>query len=134
MSKWLVVLCILGCGGSKPAATTSGESGHGESGEARTCEPGRCLEDVAAKVQENRAAARACYDANPTPGGGRVIINFTIDPDGNVVEASQSVKDEQISDELVVACIVDVIKEIKFAASAKGKRSSAYHTFEFSPR
>lgn len=130
MSKWLVVLCILGCGGGKPAATASGEGAE----DKRTCEPGRCLEDIAAKVQENRATARACYDANPTPGGGRVIVNFTIDPTGKVVEASQSVKGEQITDELVVACIVDAIKEIEFAPSAKGKRTKAYHTFEFAPR
>ena len=125
MLRSLIACLLFACGGGSAKSTTA---------PTKTCEPGRCLEDFAAKVQEHRATARACYDAKPTPEGGRVIINFEIDPTGKVVDASQSVKDEQIQDREIVACIIDVIKEIQFAASAAGKTTKAYHTFEFSPR
>ena len=119
---WL--LAVLACGGGQKTDTK----------DEGDCEPGRCLSDVAVKVSENRATARACFDARPTPAGGRVIINFEIDAAGGVTEASQSVKEEQIDDKEMVACIIDVIKELKFAKSAKGKTTRAYHTFEFTPK
>jgi hypothetical protein len=117
---WLIA--VLACSGGQK--TSNGDD----------CEPGRCRGDVANKVSESRATARACYDARPTPAGGRIIINFEIDAAGGVTDASQSVKDEQIDDKEMVACIIDVIKEIKFAKSAKGKTTRAYHTFEFTAK
>ncbi|MBA3502706.1 MAG: AgmX/PglI C-terminal domain-containing protein [Myxococcota bacterium] len=118
--KWFIVF-LVACGGGQKAAP-------------KECETGRCLEDIAVIVQTHRPEARACYDNHGQgEAGGRVIINFEIDPAGAVVDASKSVKDNQIDNAEVVACIIDVIKEIKFEASAKGKRTRAYHTFEFAP-
>ena len=79
--------------------------------------------------------ARACYDALSTQKvKGRLIINFRIDADGNVTETSQGMQDDQIQDETLVTCVSDVIKSVKFAKSSAGKRTRAYHQFEFSPR
>ena len=119
-----LLLLVIGCaGGSK------GASG------GPACEPGRCLEDLSRVISEHRAEARTCYDNGlkrvPAIKDGRIIINFEIDPDGKVIDASQSVKGDQIEDPEVVACVTDVIKEIRFPKSASGKRTRGYHSFEF---
>lgn len=127
----LITIVALGCGGAKP---TEG----GDVARDPECEPGRCLEDIAKAIQPHRSQARACYDAGiagkPDLPGNRVLINFRIGPDGSVVEASQSVQDNQIEDADVVACIAEVIKGVRFGASSKGKTIRAYHTFEFASR
>jgi hypothetical protein len=131
----MIVVSILavGCGGtSKPVATTPGDSGSGD-GDAE-CEPGRCLPDISARVEDRRPAARACFEEGlkRLPDlEGRLIINFEINPDGTVADASQSAQDDQIMDEQVVACVADVIKGITFAKSERGKRSRAFHRYEF---
>ena len=121
--RWAWIVLCVACGGGQKTAPE------------KDCETGRCLEDIAKVVGSHRAEARACFD---THGGGagdsRVIINFEIDPAGTVVDATKSVKDGQLDNADVVACVIDVIKEIKFPASAKGKRTRAYHTFEFNAR
>lgn len=113
------------CGGSQRSAAPAEKS---------DCEPGRCLDDIATAVKARRPDSRACYDAKPDLPAGRIIMNFQIAPDGSVVEPEQSVKDGQLDDVEVVACIADVLLELKFAASPAGKRTRAYHTFEFARR
>lgn len=117
-----IALCLLllACGGSSKPATTGGEP-------ASDCDPGRCLDDISKVVAEHKPAARECAKT----AKGRVIINFKIDKDGNVEEAGQGMQEEQISDPAVVSCLEDVIKQIKFAPSPKGKATRAYHQFEF---
>lgn len=129
-----VVLAAAACGGKgTTTATTPGDSGD----PADDCEPGRCLADISARVEDRRPAARACYDEGQKRVPelqGRLIINFEIDPDGKVVDASQSAQDEQIVDEQVVACVEDVIRGITFAKSQRGKRTRAFHRYEFNPK
>jgi len=116
-----------GCGAKAgPAAPTA----------AGDCEPGRCLEDISALVEQHRPAARACYEAGYAREPslqGRLIIKFEIDPTGAVVDAGQSSQDDQITDEQVVACITDVIQRITFAPSAQGKTTKAFHRYDFNP-
>lgn len=126
---WLAVV-TLGCSGStKKQDDTIPED---------DCEPGRCLDDIARTVKEHRDKARACYDARrakePTIKGNRVLVNFAIEADGTVTEATQSVKGDQIEDAEIVTCITEVIKQITFAKSGNGKRTRAYHSFEFTGR
>jgi hypothetical protein len=86
-------------------------------------------------MEVERPAARACYEAGHArfPSlEGRVTINLEIDPSGAVVDASQSAQDGQITDEDVVNCIVDVVKQISFAPSKLGKTTKAFHRYEFS--
>jgi hypothetical protein len=132
---WIAALAGACSQAHKPASQTSDTTK--DSGEAG-CEPGRCLEDIAKLVKERRPAARACYDeaakANPALPSGRIIINFRIDESGDVIETSQGMQDNQIEDEGVVACIGNVIEQIKFGKSSTGKTTRAYHEFEFSRR
>lgn len=130
----LVVMLAAACGG-KGKTTTTGPADPAEP--ADDCEPGRCLADISARVEDRRPAARACYDEGQKripELQGRLIINFEIDPEGTVVDASQSAQDDQIMDEEVVACVADVIKGITFEKSQRGKRTRAFHRYEFNPK
>ena len=138
----IAVLCFLVACSSKPKTpTTGGGSTAGGSDETppadddpTKCEKGRCLEDISAIVISNRPAARACYDNRKLTVEGKVIINFSIDPEGTVVDASQGMQDGQLEDAELVTCIADVIKQLKFAKSSRGKTTRAYHRFDFSPK
>jgi hypothetical protein len=127
---WLVA-ALLACGGkTKQPATVTGSDGS-------SCEPGRCLEDFAKQIQELRPQTRACYEAMLTQKPriqGRLIINFKVGPDGDVTETSQGMQEDQISDETLVECVSDVLKAARFAKSAAGKTTRAYHEFEFTPQ
>ena len=133
----LLAAFALACGhkaASGPPTTTGG--GEPEGGDSSTgCEPGRCLPDISKRIQERRIEARACYDKvykkKPAPEP-RLIINFKIDADGNVEDASQGMQEHQIEDATVVDCVVAVITKLKFPKSPAGKTTRAYHTFEFS--
>jgi len=130
-SLWAAALAIgIGCGGGgKP------DSGTTTPPEA-SCEPGRCLDDFATAIERDRAAARACYEAGHAKQpdlAGRIIVNFEVDPEGTVIDASQGIQGEQITEPDVVACVVDVVKGVKFAPSSAGKTTRAFHRFEFTP-
>ena len=127
---WVTALVACGSAAKPPAAPTDTSSSGG-------CEPGRCLDDISKTLQEHRAESRACYDtmSKTKPGlKGRLIINFRIDASGNVTETSQGMQEEQLTDEVLIACVSDVIKRAQFAPSPTGKSTRAYHQFEFSPR
>jgi hypothetical protein len=123
----VVLLVAGGCGGaSKPDSKVS------------TCDPGRCLEDLSRVIGEHRAEAKACHQRglarDPKMQGSRIVINFEVDAEGTVIDASQSVKGDQIEDPETVACVVGVIKAIKFPKSRAGKTTRGYHSFELSTR
>lgn len=61
-------------------------------------------------------------------------MNFEIDREGRIAEPTQSMKDGQLEDAEVVACIGGILKGIKFAPSAAGKTTRAYHVFEFTSK
>jgi hypothetical protein len=127
----VLLLIAAGCGGAPRAG------GGGGGGDDTSCEPGRCLEDFARAIEADRAQARTCFDANVAPAttdGGRVVINFEVGPDGAVVDASQAMRDGQITDPAVVDCIINVVKGVTFTASPAGKTTRAFHTFDFAPR
>jgi hypothetical protein len=141
------LVVFLGACGSKtakqdttPVGGGGGDSGGGDSGDGdgdtAKCEPGRCLEDISKLIAERRPDARACYDnarKRDPKLQGKIIINFAIDSEGMVGETSQGMQDGQIEDQEVVACVTEVIKTVRFAASATGRTTRAYHRFEFSP-
>ena len=137
---------MLACGSKTPTPTTRATTGDATPAsdtpavgddDPTKCERGRCLEDISPIVQTRRADARACYDTatNRRPAAaGIVIINFEIDPDGRVADASQGAQDGQLDDAEMVGCIVGVIKQLRFAKSARGKTTRAYHRFDFTPK
>ena len=129
----LVLALALACGGSKPAATTAPPAGDGSG----SCEPGRCLDDVSAAVAAHKEEARRCYDQGleaKAGMGGKVFINFVIDPTGHVVETSQGMQQDQITQQEVVDCVRKVVETITFPKSPSGKSTRAYHRFEFAAK
>jgi hypothetical protein len=117
-----------------PAAGDAGAAtGHGE---LHTHEVGRTPADIRASVVAHRDEARACYDkALPDHPGieGDLVIQWTIDPKGNVTQTSVDTTRSQITEPSVAACIANVIKGIQFAASPGGYETKAFYPFNFHP-
>ena len=123
MLRVSVVALAIGCGGTPRAVPVEND-----------CEPGRCLEDVSRVMKEHRAEMRSCYElahAQDNTLEGRLTVNFVIDSKGDIVETSPSVRDGEIENAELFDCLSAVVSRIKFAASAAGKRTRAYHVFEF---
>ncbi len=128
----LLVACLVGCGGG---AKRTAPTGPDADADAPECDPGRCLDDLAQRIEPHRAEARACYDSGRERDPdleGRVIINYEIDGSGTVVDAGQGIQGEQIEDPEVVECLIEVLKTVQFAESAAGRSTKAFHRFEFS--
>jgi hypothetical protein len=99
-------------------------------------EAGRQPEDIRAIVLARRDEARACYDnaLKDHPGiEGDLVITWTIDPKGNVTQASLDTSRSQIVEPTVVACVSDIIKKVQFAASPGGYETKAFYPFNFHP-
>jgi len=116
---------------------TKGEGGPKSTGGQSAQEPGRTAKDIQAIVSARRDEARACYDKGLTthPGiEGDLDVKWVIDPQGNVTDAAVDTGKSSILEPSVGACVVDVIKKIKFAASAKGYETRAHYPFNFHPK
>jgi hypothetical protein len=116
---------------------TKGEGGpkspHGQSSN----EAGRGPKDIDTIVKVHRDEARACYDKGLAahPGiEGDLDVKWVIDPQGNVTDASVDTTKSSILEPSVGACIVDVIKKLKFGPSAKGFETRAHYPFNFHPK
>jgi len=117
-------------------ASTTGSTAAPTKG-PHTHEPGRGPADLRAIIVAHRDEARACYDAalNAHPGiKGDLLIQWTIDPKGNVTQFSQDTDRSQITEPSVVACVGNVIKKIQFAPSPGGYETKAFYPFNFIPR
>lgn len=131
VASTLALAVLFGCG--HKAKDTTAPAG-GDDGQIQ-CEPGRCLEDISKALSGHRDESRKCYDEgkkrDPSLKGGFIVINFEIDPDGNVVDTSQGMQDEQVTEQGTVECVSQVIKGVHFNKSGKGKSTRAYHRYEF---
>jgi hypothetical protein len=117
-------------------ASTTGSSAAPTKG-PHTHEPGRGPADLRAIIVAHRDEARACYDAalHAHPDiKGDLLIQWTIDPKGNVTQFSLDTERSQITEPSVVACVGSVIKKILFAPSPGGYETKAFYPFNFVPR
>lgn len=115
---------------------TKGDAGP-KAGPGHSQEPGRKREDIQTIVMARRDEARACYDKGlkDHPGiEGDLTVKFVIDPQGTVSDASVDSSKSSINEPTVGACIVDVIKKIKFAPSKGGFETRANYPFNFHPK
>ena len=104
------------------ASTTGSSAPPRRRGRTRT-KPGRGPADIRAIVVAHRDEARACYDAATAahPGiQGDLVMQWTIDPKGNVTQVSSDTSRSQIVEPGVVACVAKVIQKIQFAPSPGG--------------
>src|SRR5580658_8062370 len=98
---------------------------------------GRSPQDIRAIIQAHRDEARACYDAalKDHPGiEGDLVIQWTIDPKGNVTAVTEDTSRSQIVEPTVVACVVKIIQGIQFAPSPGGFETKAFYPFNFHPK
>jgi hypothetical protein len=117
-------------------ASTTGSSSPQPSG-PHSHDPGRGPADIRAIIVAHRDAARACYDAAlPSHPGieGDLVMQWTIDPKGNVTRVSSDTARSQITEPSVVACIAKIIQGIQFASSPGGFETKAMYPFNFHPR
>lgn len=115
---------------------TKGDGGP-KAGHGHSQEPGRRREDIQTIVMARRDEARACYDKGlkDHPGiEGDLTVKFVIDPQGVVSEAVVDSGKSTINEPGVGACIVDIIKKIKFAPSGGGFETRANYPFNFHPK
>ena len=115
---------------------TKGDAGP-KAGAGHSQEPGRKREDIQTIVMARRDEARACYDKGlkDHPGiEGDLTVKFVIDPTGAVSDASVDSSKSSINEPTVGACIVDIIKKIKFAPSKGGFETRANYPFNFHPK
>jgi TonB family protein len=108
-----------------------------KAGPGHTSEPGRRREDIQTIVMARRDDARACYDKGQKdhPGiEGDLTVKFVVDPQGAVTDASVDDSKSTIHEPSVGACVVSVIKRIKFAGSAGGFETRASYPFNFHPK
>jgi hypothetical protein len=77
-------------------------------------------------------ALRACYDkVQPNPKVERTVtMKFTVEPDGSVSEAADA--GNALQDKDVVACLVALIRVLRFPPSDQGKTTAVY-PFHFAP-
>jgi outer membrane biosynthesis protein TonB len=125
-------------GGSVHTTTeTKGDGGPKSTGGQSSKEPGRSTQDIQAIIVGRRDEARACYDKALAahPGiEGDLDIKWVIDPEGKVTDASVDTTKSTILEPSVGNCIIEVIKKVKFAASAKGYETRAHYPFNFHPK
>jgi TonB family protein len=115
---------------------TKGDAGP-KAGPGHSQEPGRRREDIQTIVMSRRDEARACYDKGlkDHPGiEGDLTVKFVIDPQGTVTDASVDSSKSTINEPTVGACIVDIIKKIKFAPSKGGFETRANYPYNFHPK
>ena len=119
-----------GAGTTEPAADEGAGSAGGGDVETRTTEVIQKL------VQDNRKPVRECYEKalKQIPDlKGTMTIRFVLDPEGKVKEAVLNVEKSEVKSPDVVKCSVEVIKKIKFPASARGMESTINYPFTFNP-
>jgi outer membrane biosynthesis protein TonB len=100
-------------------------------------EPGRSVKDIQTIITAHRDEARACYDKGIAahPGiEGNLDVKWAIDPQGNVTDASVDTTKSDILEPSIGACVLDVVKAIHFAPSAKGFETHAHYPFNFHPK
>jgi hypothetical protein len=124
--------------GSSTTSSTADMPDAGPGHGPHQAEPGRSVKDIQVIVQAHRDEARACYDqaqqVHPDPTmKGNLDVKWTIDPTGKVTDIAVDDSRSDIHDPAIGKCVVDVIKGIHFAVSAKGFETRAHYPFNFNP-
>jgi len=87
-------------------------------------------------MADNRDKVRACYDAvlaNNPGSKGALVVDFTIDPRGEVKQAEVNWSASDLHIPELDTCAVDAVKAIKFPASSRGLESKVTYPFNFNP-
>lgn len=127
---------VPGANGQPTTTTEVSDAGAGKKLEPKAKEPGRSVQDIAAIVNAHRDEARACYDEGlkARPGiEGDLTVKWVIDPEGNVGDVTIDASRTQVLEQSVQTCVMNVIKKLHFAKSAKGFETRTSYPFNFHP-
>lgn len=87
-------------------------------------------------MADNRDKVRACYDAAlaKNPGiAGDLVVDFTIDPHGEVKQAEVNWSQSEIHIPELDSCAAEAVRSLKFPASSRGLESKVSFPFNFNP-
>ena len=118
---------------AKDQGAEQGEKAGGDANAAKTDEVRK--NELYVLVKEKRPAVLECVKAarkkNPKVGTD-LTITFALNSDGTFKEPPSVVKDRSdITDPKVIACALDIVKQIKFPAHPKGMESTFVYPYKF---
>jgi hypothetical protein len=116
------------------ATSTGSAAPAGSAAHPHDHDPGRNIADIQAIIQAHRDEAQACFEAGfaSHPGiGGDLVMQWTIDPKGNVTHISADAARSGISEPTVLACVAGVVQKIQFAPSPGGYETKSSFPFKF---
>jgi len=124
-----------------PSTTTLAVTDAGDTQGAKLAETHASAPTAASAAQPAKTPHSHEVGRNPQDSGlldhpgieGDLVIQWTIDPKGNVTQVSLDASRSQIVEPTVVACVSDIIKKVQFAASAGGYETRAFYPFNFHP-
>jgi TonB family protein len=96
----------------------------------------RGKEQIQEVMAANRDKVRACYDASlaKNPGiVGQLVVDFVINPRGDVKQAEVNWSASEIHVPELDACAADAVRALKFPPSSRGLESKVSYPFNFNP-
>jgi TonB family protein len=119
-----------------PAAPEPSAAAPASSATASPARDSRGKQEIQQVMADNRDKVRACYDAAlaKNPGiAGDLVIDFTIDPRGDVKQADVNWSQSEIHIPELDKCAADAVRSLKFPASSRGLESKVSYPFNFNP-
>jgi TonB family protein len=121
---------------AEPESPTPEPSAAASSATASPPRDSRSKQEIQQVMANNRDKVRACYDAAlaKNPGiAGDLVVDFTIDPRGDVKQAEVNWSQSEIHIPELDACAADAVRSLKFPASSRGLESKVSYPFNFNP-
>jgi TonB family protein len=119
-----------------PAAPEPKAEEAAPSAAAQPARDSRGKQEIQQVMADNRDKVRACYDAAlaQNPGiAGDLVVDFTIDPRGDVKAAEVNWSQSEIHIPELDTCAADAVRSLKFPPSSRGLESKVSYPFNFNP-
>ncbi len=97
----------------------------------------RTQQVIASVVVRNREKIRACYElerAKDPSLRGTLTLHFTLDPQGNVVQANVVPERSTLQRPSLHECALSALRTIAFPPSSRGFESQVNYPFDFKPQ
>jgi outer membrane biosynthesis protein TonB len=119
-----------------PAGSADAPAGDAPDSEGAGGTETRTSEIIAETVKAHRKEARECYQKqlSQLPDlKGDLVVHFTLRPNGTVKMAELNRERSTITAPVVVNCVLDVVRAIKFPRSSRGMETTVNYPFNFNP-
>lgn len=127
--------------GSEPSPSAEGEPAADSPASSPAAAAGaprdtRGKAEIQQVMANHRDKVRACYDAAlaENPGiKGDLVVDFTIDPRGDVKHAEVNWSQSEIHIPELDTCAAEAVRSLKFPPSSRGLESKVSYPFNFNP-